>query len=221
MKEVASNPMRSLKVSVMSLLIIGACGAIAYNVLLQQDPKMSLPGSTAVRVQVGDIDVSEASRRKGTSSIGKLLSRTANGPDVVKNRKLVTEVQGQLSYLDFYKGPIDGQLGPQTLTAIKLYQQQNTLKQTGQVSSQLLDHLKFTRKISDASNNTGSINPLPSQDTDVLKVQELLALFGYMPGNPDGVLGRATADAIRQFEIDRSMPVTGKITTTLLQELGI
>ena len=223
MKEENSKPMRSLKVAVMSLMILGACGAVAYNVLLQQDPKVLAGGSTAVRVQVNDIDIADVSGPKanGTSSIGQLLSRTSNGQGLSQNAKLTAMVQNQLAYLGFYKGSVDGQPGPQTLAAIKLYQQQNSLQPTGQVSRRLLEHLTFTRKISDASNNTGSIAPPAKGNADILKVQELLTLFGYMPGNPDGVLGRSTADAIRQFEADRSLPITGTITAALLQELGI
>jgi len=218
MQEVVSKPMRSLKVSIMSLMIIGACGAVAYNVLLLQSPKKMLPGSTAVRVQVNDIDVAEVSSQNDASSIGQLLSRTDK---MQKNDALTASVQGELAYLGYYKGPVDGQTGPQTLAAIKLYQQQNDLKQTGQISPKLLDHLKFTRKISDASNNTGSISPPAAPGPDVLKVQETLSLFGYMPGSPDGVLGRSTTDAIKQFEMDRSLPVTGRITSSLLLELGL
>jgi len=202
----------------MSLMIIGASGAVAYNVLLQQSPKKMLPGSTAVRVQVDDIDVAEVSSQNDASSIGQLLSRTGK---IKKNGTLTASVQGELAYFGFYKGPVDGQVGPQTIAAIKMYQQQNDLKQTGQVSSQLLDHLKFTRKISDASNNTGSISPLAAPGPGILKVQETLSLFGYMPGIPDGVLSRSTTDAIKQFEMDRSLPVTGRISTSLLLELGL
>lgn len=224
-EDVTSKPMRSLKVSIMSLLILGACGAVAYNVLLRQSPKKMLPGSTAVRVQVDEVDVSDVASRKGASSIGQLLSRTANVQNSAKKTALTASVQGQLAHLGFYKGTVDGQTGPQTLEAIKVYQQRNALKQTGLVSRKLLDHLNFTRKISDAGNNTGSINPLPKQGPDIQpgiqRVQELLSQFGYIPGDPDGVMGQSTANAIKQFEADRSLPVTGKITTSLLQELGL
>ncbi len=221
MNQVVSNAMRSVKISIMSVMIIGASGAIAYNVLTQQSPKKLLPGSTAVRVQVNDIDVADASTRTDPSSIGRLLSRTENTPRASQDKALTTAIQDQLAFLGFYKGPVDGRTGPQTLDAIKLYQQQNSLKPTGQASRKLLDHLKFTRKIADASNATGSISPLAERQPDILKVQELLTLFGYLPGVVDGVFGRSTQSAIRQFEADRSMPVTGQITTSLLQELGL
>ncbi len=204
----------------MSLLIVGTCGAVAYNVLLRQDPKHKLPGSTAVHVQVKDIEVAGVSRDNNTSSIGQLLARTQPPARTVKFRALTASIQDQLAYLGFYKGSVDGQSGPQTLFAIKQYQQQNSLRQTGQVSRKLLDHLKFTRKISDAGKITGSIKTDNVADSEIRKVQERLVLFGYQPGKLDGVLGNATTKAIRQFETDRSLPVTGKITSRLLQELG-
>ena len=210
----------------MSLLIVGACGAIAYNVLLSQNPNHKLPGSTAVRVQVGDMEVSGVQPQgDNLSSIDQLLQRTQTPAQSVENRALTASIQRQLVYLGFYKGAVDGQSGPQTIAAIKLYQRRNTLKQTGQVSGRLLEHLEFSRKIADASNATGSIpdRPAPSAvpSDRILRIQQQLSLFGYAPGTPDGVLGAATIKAIKQFEADRSLPVTGKITSALIRELGV
>lgn len=216
-----SKPMRSLKVSIISLLILGACGSVAYNVLLRQSPKNTLPGSTAVRVQVNEVDVSDVASRKGTSSIGQLLSRTANVKSHAQKSALTASIQGQLAHLGFYKGAVDGQSGPKTLAAIKVYQQRNALKQNGEVSRKLLDHLNFSRKISDAGNNTGSISTTPKKTPRILKVQEKLRQFGYVPGDIDGVFGKLTISAIKQFEADRSLPITGKITANLLNELGL
>jgi len=221
MNQDVSNAMKSVKISIVSVMIIGASGAIAYNMLTQQSPRKMLPGSTAVRVQVKDIDLAEVSAGDEASSISRLVSQTQNTQSPPPDRALTASIQDQLTYLGFYKGPVDGQSGALTLAAIKLYQEQNSLNPTGQVSGKLLDHLKFTRKIADASNSTGSISPPAERQPDILKVQELLTLFGYMPGDADGVFGRSTQNAIRQFESDRAMPVTGQITTSLLQELGL
>jgi len=209
----------------MSLLILGACGAVVYNVLMLQTPKHKNPGSTAVRVQVKDIDVASVPREENASSIGQLLSRTQSSgrrasAKSAQNAALTASIQKQLVYLGFYNGAVDGYNGPQTFAAIKQYQQQNSLKVTGDISAKLLDHLKFTRKISDAGNITGSVKASDSAALEVRSVQERLIRFGYAPGNPDGVFGSATRKAIKRFEADRSMPITGRITKGLLQELG-
>jgi peptidoglycan hydrolase-like protein with peptidoglycan-binding domain len=47
-----------------------------------------------------------------------------------------------------------------------------------------------------------------------------LAELGYLPGTIDGFLGGQTRDAIRQFERDRGLPVTGDVTEALIAELA-
>jgi len=221
MEKVYSNSMRNLKISVMSLLIIGACGAVVYNVLALQDPKHRLPGSTAVNVQVDDLEVSEVSAQEDISSIGQLLGRSQYQPAARQKNPLTASIQDQLSHLGFYSGASDGQNGPQTSAAIKKYQQQNAMQATGQVTARLLEQLKFSRKISEAGDVTGSIKSAAIVDPHTLEVQNKLAAYGYSPGKADGVMGRSTRKAIRQFETDRSLPATGSITPALLQELGI
>jgi hypothetical protein len=50
-------------------------------------------------------------------------------------------------------------------------------------------------------------------------VQESLARRGYYPGQIDGVIGPETRTAIREFQRDNGLPVTGRITPQLLQAL--
>jgi len=220
MEESTTKTMSNLKLSLTSLLILGACGAVAYNVLALQPPRQKIPGSTAVQVQVKDIEIANVPQTNSSSPIGQLLNQTLSAEKSAQNSALIASIQKQLIYLGFYKGQVDGHNGPQTYAAIRLYQRQNSLKQTGKVSQKLLDHLKFTRKITDAGNLTGSIKPTSSANIEVLQLQRRLILFGYSPGKPDGVFGNSTRNAIRQFEADRSMPITGRVTAKLLQELG-
>jgi len=53
------------------------------------------------------------------------------------------------------------------------------------------------------------------------QVQERLAREGYDPGPIDGALGGRTQDAIVDFQRDHELPVTGRIDTPLLRELGL
>jgi hypothetical protein len=53
------------------------------------------------------------------------------------------------------------------------------------------------------------------------RVQEELAEEGYDPGPIDGVIGPATRDAIVDFQRDTGLPVTGRIDTALIRELGL
>jgi len=58
----------------------------------------------------------------------------------------------------------------------------------------------------------------------IAEVQEALTVLGYKPGPADGLMGRATRNAIKAFEKKKGLPITGSISTTLsgsiLTELG-
>ncbi len=50
-------------------------------------------------------------------------------------------------------------------------------------------------------------------------VQSALARRGYYEGQVDGVIGLGTRSAIREFQRDNSLPVTGRIDSQLVQAL--
>jgi peptidoglycan hydrolase-like protein with peptidoglycan-binding domain len=50
----------------------------------------------------------------------------------------------------------------------------------------------------------------------VMQIQEKLATLGYDPGPPDGLIGPRTRAAIRKFQEDQGMDVTGEASLTVL-----
>jgi localization factor PodJL len=50
-------------------------------------------------------------------------------------------------------------------------------------------------------------------------VQTSLQQLGYKPGAADGEMGSRTAAAIRRYEEDNSLPVTGKMSVVLVDSL--
>jgi Putative peptidoglycan binding domain len=52
-------------------------------------------------------------------------------------------------------------------------------------------------------------------------VQDALARRGYYPGQVDGVIGPETRSAIREFQRDNGLPVTGQMNSHLIQALKI
>jgi len=56
----------------------------------------------------------------------------------------------------------------------------------------------------------------PAQLTET---QRLLERLGYSPGAPDGTLDPKTQEAIKAFEGDNELPVTGEASVTLLRQL--
>ncbi len=79
----------------------------------------------------------------------------------------------------------------------------------------------FTPKAGNAraNGNLGS-RPwdVPTSD-QISESQRLLARLGYTPGKPDGQVGEGTREAIRRFETDNGLPVSGDATVTLLRQL--
>jgi len=62
--------------------------------------------------------------------------------------------------------------------------------------------------------------PKPSDDV-VRRAQEALERAGYEIGNPDGQLGPRTVAAIRRFQTDRYLSVSGQLDDTTLAALGV
>ena len=64
-------------------------------------------------------------------------------------------------------------------------------------------------------NNRQSVSSTPAISKDVKQIQTLLALLKFNPGPIDGILGNKTTKAIRAFQLDIGVPVTGKIDEDL------
>ena len=62
--------------------------------------------------------------------------------------------------------------------------------------------------------------PAPSEDS-ILRAQEALNAAGYHLGEPDGKPGPATTVALKNFQADRHLPLTGKLDAITLAALGI
>ncbi len=55
----------------------------------------------------------------------------------------------------------------------------------------------------------------------VESIQQRLLIFGYKPGQADGIMGAETRGAIRRFQLDNSLPVTAEASDWLLEKLEI
>jgi photosystem II stability/assembly factor-like uncharacterized protein len=63
---------------------------------------------------------------------------------------------------------------------------------------------------------------VPAQSAEtILRVQEALNAAGYHLGDPDGKTGPATTAALKKFQADRHLPVTGKLDAITLAAFGI
>jgi peptidoglycan hydrolase-like protein with peptidoglycan-binding domain len=58
-------------------------------------------------------------------------------------------------------------------------------------------------------------------DSKVYQLQKKLKDLGYDPSLPDGILGKKTKEALRHFQRDNGLPLTGKIDELIKAELSI
>jgi len=77
----------------------------------------------------------------------------------------------------------------------------------------------FAPRASDAAANKVSWTPQLATADMVREAQRLLGSLGYDAGPADGQPGNRTLDAIRQFERDKGLAVTGRIDQRLLEAL--
>lgn len=71
-----------------------------------------------------------------------------------------------------------------------------------------------------AAATTPKAAPKPPSET-ARRVQEALNAAGYSVGVPDGRAGKQTIAALRKYQADRHLPVTGKIDDVTLKSLGL
>jgi peptidoglycan hydrolase-like protein with peptidoglycan-binding domain len=185
-------------------------GAIVYNALFAQtgaardfaDGGVTVPEGATTRLQV---DASEAG--------GKTIQ--------LKYDPVVEEVQRQLLGAGYYRGLVDGVIGKRTRQAIEAYQRAEGIEVTGEPTSDLAEHIRYTREIAEASLFTGSVVSDPDAEAraEVRRVQTGLAELAYSPGEISGEMNADTHRAIKQFQHDRGLAETGEISDGLMAEL--
>jgi peptidoglycan hydrolase-like protein with peptidoglycan-binding domain len=152
---------------------------------------------------------------------------------------LITSVQRELARLGLYTGAIDGLTGPQTRAAISAWQNAAGIPATGEATPELLLALqKPTASIAPAP-----VAPVVTVDKDAVaaavqraeelereqaamegaqslrKVQVALSEMGYGPLPTDGHMDRATSDALRGFQLDNGLAVTGENSDAVMKRL--
>ncbi|MCC2113596.1 MAG: peptidoglycan-binding protein [Hyphomicrobiales bacterium] len=135
---------------------------------------------------------------------------------------LVSEIQQALSARGLYSGKIDGIPGPQTDTAIRKFQSSAGLVPTGVASPDLLARLQLAPSRTESTQSikkVSSISAIVNDPAVVKAVQTVLQDIGYGPLEADGILGDQTNAAIRRFERDNGLQMSGRIDAGFLRKL--
>ncbi len=203
------------KLSKIAIVVMGATaivsGLILFNVIFGQTATGRV-GHTLL-----SDDVPEGASTRVDVSVGSTITLSY---DVE-----VEQVQRELTAAGFYKDAVDGVMGKKTKLAIEQYQQSLSIPVTGEVSPELIDHIRYTRQISQAAEFTGSIAKVVepekvNEQESIETVQMSLSSMGYEPGPINGKLNEETQSAILKFAMDRNLPMDTTITPELLAELA-
>ncbi|AGA34987.1 Peptidoglycan-binding domain 1 [Thioalkalivibrio nitratireducens DSM 14787] len=131
----------------------------------------------------------------------------------------VLELQRELNRLGYGAGPEDGLMGARTREAIEAYQREHDLLVDGRASGALLSHVRATAQ----ARTPAAPVPLPPGFVPVSQlvadIQEALRSLGYDAPAPSGRLTEATRDAIRAYEADRGLLVSGEPSAELLEHM--
>jgi len=116
----------------------------------------------------------------------------------------VVTAQQRLQDDGYYSGTVDGVLGPNTVAALRAYQRDHRLSVTGRLDSPTVRSLL-------SETRTASVPTPSSPAMDIRTAQRELKQRGFYSGPIDGVIGTATEAALRAYQRDRGLTVTGRL----------
>jgi peptidoglycan hydrolase-like protein with peptidoglycan-binding domain len=105
-------------------------------------------------------------------------------------------VQGDLTFLGFYTGPIDGIAGDETQAAITAFQKDAGIEADGQYGPET---------------DAAMAETLESNEEYVTGLQEFLMDLELYPGPADGDYGSGTQRAVKAFQADCEIEETGSL----------
>ena len=134
----------------------------------------------------------------------------------------IRDLQGRLETAGFNPGAIDGTIGRQTRSAVREYAEARALPNTG-ATRELLERLKAEAPTSVSSTSVSSPSvsspPVPQQfdkptpdsaapltPDEIRDLQGRLEAAGFNPGAIDGVIGRQTRSAVREYAEAQGIP---------------
>lgn len=176
-----------------------------------QQRTVSVPwnGVKVYQDTAGNMTVSLTDRAAGQASPS--ASPRISSPFPAPND--VEHVQQQLKDRGYYLGPIDGVMGQSTQAALEAYQRDHGLRVTGNLDQPTL------RTLSRDTGTAATSAPSAAPTLDVRAAQRELRKRGYYSGPVDGVIGALTEAALREYQRDRGLSVTGRLDAPTLRSL--
>jgi peptidoglycan hydrolase-like protein with peptidoglycan-binding domain len=129
-------------------------------------------------------------------------------------------VQVALSQLGYSVGTPDGVIGPKSRAAIRAFQVDSGLPASGEPSRTLYDKLQASIVKTSGPDQVAQPAKPAVTSTMITQVQTELRRRGYAITAISGTANAETLAAVRAYQADAKLPVTGEINDSLLQQLG-
>lgn len=136
------------------------------------------------------------------------------------DKETVRQAQKQLIALGLLKGKADGVAGPKTQAAVKAFQAQRGLGETGVLDADTLAALRGATPEAEAEDAPGqTAAPSAKASATPEKVQQRLIDLGYLTGKADGIWGAKSTAAMKQFQRLHGLTATGKADRDSVNQL--
>ena len=135
-------------------------------------------------------------------------------PEVVK------AIQLQLGQRGYEPGSSDGVIGLVTRAAIMAYEHDQGLPLTAEPSEALLRHMQGVPGARGITARAGRPQRSQGAEQIIRSVQQSLAQLGYFNGRIDGTTGEDTVRAVREYEMDVGLVLSGRISAPLIVRLA-
>lgn len=129
----------------------------------------------------------------------------------------VRAIQDRLSKLGYYSGDATATYGDNTARAVRRFQSDNDLPQTGDVDADTYEAL-FDPDAQHVSINGTFV--LGDSGDEVFAIQQQLAELGFYRDDPDGVFDRATETAVMLFRAANGLEILECADSEVLEKLN-
>lgn len=154
------------------------------------------------------------------------------------NKDQIMQVQKMLKDKNLYAGEADGKMNDPFRAAIKSYQKDNGLKQTGTLNRATLEKMgvvltdkqkeipvdpnSFDTSAASKSTTTKKKPPVfRATKEQIMQAQKILKDGGMYSGEQDGKLTDATREGLKKYQEANGLKVTGTLNQITLEKMGV
>jgi peptidoglycan hydrolase-like protein with peptidoglycan-binding domain len=149
------------------------------------------------------------------------IDPTPAGPDEAADPETIRAIQRELKLRGYGPVAADGVIGLTTRAAIMAFEYDHAMPLSGEASERLLKRILLGAADPAGTNPLGAVRVRSGHAEEVVRsVQQWLAALGYQPGRIDGRPAEETAQAIRDFEMDKGLVPRGRVSAELVVRLS-